>query len=124
MSMVFSKGGGVALTPGNSRKRSVKTTLDGVVSKPAMCVGRSTRRDHRRTSAILCATCATAISAGGLFSASASGQAVTTIIKSDTATMDLANDWGGTSPTSTTIGQFDNTISSGNEAALTLGGSV
>jgi autotransporter-associated beta strand protein len=52
------------------------------------------------------------------------GQAQTTIIKQDTTTMDTAADWGGTVPSSTTIGQFDTTISSGNEGALTLGANI
>jgi autotransporter-associated beta strand protein len=51
-------------------------------------------------------------------------QAQTTIIKANTTTMNAAADWGGNVPTNTTIGNFTGVISSGNEAALTLGGNV
>jgi len=48
----------------------------------------------------------------------------TVITKANTTTMSAASDWGGTVPTNTTIGNFTSVISSGNEAALTLGGNV
>ena len=51
-------------------------------------------------------------------------QAQTTIIKANTATMNAAADWGGTVPNNTTVGKFDATISSGNEALLNLNGNV
>src|SRR5882724_739738 len=47
-------------------------------------------------------------------------QAQTVITKANTTTMSGAADWGGVAPTNTTIGKFDSTISSGNEAALTV----
>src|ERR1700722_3690660 len=53
------------------------------------------------------------------------GEAQTTITKLDTATMNAATDWTPNGvPNNLTIGKFDNTISSGNEGALTLGGNV
>ena len=51
-------------------------------------------------------------------------QAQTIITKADTATLNQAADWGGTSPDGTKIGLFDNTISAVNEGALTLGGPI
>ena len=51
-------------------------------------------------------------------------RAQTTITKANTATMNAAADWGGNAPTNTTIGNFTGVISSGNEAALALGGNV
>ena len=50
--------------------------------------------------------------------------AQTTITKANTTTMNTSADWGGTTPAAGYIGQFDATISAGNEAALTLGGNV
>ena len=46
------------------------------------------------------------------------------ITKSDTTTMNNASDWGGTAPSATTLGTFDNTIAAANIANLTLGGDV
>jgi autotransporter-associated beta strand protein len=43
------------------------------------------------------------------------------IIKSDTTTMDVAADWSGTAPTSSSIGEFDATPLAGTLAAMTLG---
>lgn len=52
-------------------------------------------------------------------------QAQTTIIKANTTTMAAATDWTPNGiPNNLSIGCFDNTISSGNEGALTLGGNV
>ena len=46
------------------------------------------------------------------------------ITKSDTTTMNTAAAWGGTAPIITNLGIFDNTISTANAAALTLGGNT
>jgi rhamnogalacturonan endolyase len=46
------------------------------------------------------------------------------MIKADTATMHTAADWSGVTPASSEIGLFNNVLSAGNAAALTLGGDV
>lgn len=46
------------------------------------------------------------------------------LTKANTATMNAAADWGGSTPTSSDVGTFDNTISAGNIATLSLGSDV
>jgi len=60
--------------------------------------------------------------AGAMFSGSTVRAA--TLTKANTTTMNLAGDWGGTTPAAGNTGQFDSTISAANEANLTLGGAV
>jgi len=56
--------------------------------------------------------------------ASATTDATTLMVKSDTATMNTAVDWSGTTPTISEVGLFNNILSAVNAAALTLGGDV
>ncbi|MGD1085369.1 MAG: autotransporter-associated beta strand repeat-containing protein [Verrucomicrobiota bacterium] len=46
------------------------------------------------------------------------------ILKADTTTMNAAADWGGTAPSSASVGEFGATPSSATLAAMTLGGSI
>src|SRR6266478_320158 len=47
-----------------------------------------------------------------------------TLTKADTTTMNVAADWGGTTPAAGQNGQFNNVISAAKESTLTLGGNV
>ncbi len=78
-------------------------------------------KSSKRTSKkyLLALAVAAAIGSGFSLPAASAG-----IIKSDTTTMNAAADWSGTAPTISTVGEFSNVISTGNEAALTLGGNV
>jgi len=60
--------------------------------------------------------------AAAFFFAATIGAQAATLTKANTTTMNVAADWGGTTPAAGNTGQFDATISAPNAAALNPGG--